>query len=117
MAKFTSYFGNNSNGPEKKLGNTWLTGISLQPFGKKGNKTSYSAKGKFKNKTYIVSYKGKKFKYTSHGHIDGGHINSLKLYENKKLKQNWEISYEISTRIYYFTSFCSVCLHAFRLFL
>ena len=95
MAKFVAYFGNNSNGPEKKIGNTWLTGLSLKPFGKKGTKTSYSAKGKFKKKTYIVAYKGKKFKYTN-GHIDGGHVNSLKLYENQKLKQNWEISYEIN---------------------
>ena len=113
MAKFFAYFGKNSNGPEKQIEDTWLTGLSTQPFGKKATKTSYSGIGEFKNKTYVVSYKGKKFTYTNYGLLDEGHVNSLKLFENNKLKQNWEISYEIS----YWLTYAKDGLKGLNLFL
>ena len=33
MAKFVAYFGKNSNGPEKQIGDSFLTGLLTQPFG------------------------------------------------------------------------------------
>ena len=35
MAKFVAYFGKNSNGPAKKIGDHIHSGLSLTPFGKK----------------------------------------------------------------------------------
>ena len=113
MAKFVAYFGKNSNGPEKQIEDTWLTGLLTQPSGKKATKTSYSGIGEFKNKTYVVLYKGKKFTYTGYGLLDEGHVNSLKLFENNKLKQNWEISYKIS----YWLTYAKDGLKGLNLFL
>ena len=57
MAKFVAYYGNNSNGPEKKIGDTWITGVGFGPISKeRNNKSTYKTKGTYKNKTYKLTY-------------------------------------------------------------
>ena len=89
MTKLTSYFGNISNGPEKKMLDTWKSS-NLKAFGKKNNnKTSYKAQSSFNNKTYKVFYKGKNFKYDGTGHVKSGLVKSMKILEDGKLKEKW----------------------------
>ena len=99
MAKFISYFGTNSNGPAKKLGDHLHTGISLNPFGKKTKKIFWT-KGKYKNKKYKVKYSGEfnpKIEYLE------GEVNLIEIYSKNKLQQVWNVSYSVD----YFTSLSS----------
>ena len=102
MAKFLSYIGNNSNGPEKKIGDTWITGVGFGPISKESNNTSnYKTKGTYKNKTYKLNHKGKNFKYDKSGCIKSGISKSFYLYEENKLKQKWE---NININIVHYTN-------------
>ena len=57
MAKFVAYFGKNSNGPAKKIGDHIHSGLSLTPFGKK-TKNVFWSKGNYQKKEYKVKYTG-----------------------------------------------------------
>ena len=91
MAKFKSYFGKNSNGPAKKLGDHLHSGLSLTPFGKKTNKVFYS-KGKYKNKEYKVKYQGK---FNPELNYLEGKVNLIQVYSKNKLQQVWNVSYSV----------------------
>ena len=90
MAKFVAYYGNNSNGPEKKIGHTWITGTGFSKILKNNNKSIYKVQGTYKNKTYQLNHVGKNFKYDKNGYVISGTTKSFFLYEENKLKQKWE---------------------------
>ncbi len=101
MAKFVAYFGNNSNGPEKKLGDTWITGVGFIPISKESNKSNYKTMGIYKNKTYKLNHVGKNFNYDKNGSVISGTTKSFYFYEENKLKQKWE---NININIVHFTN-------------
>jgi len=89
MAKFITYFGNNSNGPAKKAGDHLHSSPLIEAYGEKTEKVLW-AKGKFKKTKYKVKYQGEfnpELKYLE------GKVNLIKLYGNNKLQQVWQVSY------------------------
>ena len=90
MANFIAYFGNNSNGPEKKIGQTWKTGTGFPTKLKNNNKSIYKVKGVFKDKIYKLHHVGKNYTYDKDGWVISGTTKSLYLYEENKLKQKIE---------------------------
>ena len=96
MTKLTFYFGESSNAPEKKVADTWKTSF-LKAINKKGNnKTTYKAGGTFFDKKYDVHYKGKNFKYQETGHLNGGLVKTMKIFEDGKLKEKWvNVNYHV----------------------
>jgi len=91
MAEFKSYFGSNSNGPAKKLGDHLHSGISLTPFGKK-TQNVYWAKGKYKKKAYKVKYIGN---FNPEIYNLEGKINLIQVFSKNKLQQVWKVSYSV----------------------
>ena len=91
MAEFKSYFGSNSNGPAKKLGDHLHSGISLTPFGKK-TQNVYWAKGKYKKKAYKIKYIGN---FNPEIYNLEGKINLIQVFSKNKLQQVWKVSYSV----------------------
>ena len=91
MAEFKCYFGSNSNGPAKKLGDHLHSGISLTPFGKK-TQNVYWAKGKYKKKAYKVKYIGN---FNPEIYNLEGKINLIQVFSKNKLQQVWKVSYSV----------------------
>ena len=91
MAEFIAYFGSNSNGPAKKLGDHLHSGISLIPFGKKTKEVFWS-KGTYKKKKYKVKYQGK---FDPEVNYLDGKVNLIQVFSKNKLQQVWKVSYSV----------------------
>ena len=91
MAKFSGYFGKNSNAPAKKIGDHIHSGLFLTPFGKK-TKNVFWSKGNYQKKEYKVKYTGE---FNPKEYYLEGQVNLIQVYCKNKIQQVWNVSYSV----------------------